>query len=112
MHRIAWLVLLAACRIGFDELHPDGGEGSTGTGDAHVETGQPDEPFTGTCQPGTQCSFDCSLASECSVQCNGGTCDVTCPATGCVVTGCYVGTCTVECATGSPTVYPSLATCP
>ncbi len=110
MYRFAWLALLAACRIGFDEIAPDG---ATSGDDPLYTTAPAGEPFVSSCAPGSACIVDCSRASSCTVQCNNAAyCDVTCPPTGCTVTGCYEGLCDVDCATGAPTRYISFATCP
>ncbi|GEM_PF-4629325 len=109
MHRFAWLVLLAGCRIGFDEIRPDDG----GSLDALATVAPAGEPFISSCRPGSACVVDCSLASSCDVQCNNAAyCDVTCPPEGCTVTGCFEYVCEVNCASGMPTRYTSFATCP
>jgi hypothetical protein len=98
--RLAVLVLLAACRIGFDDV-PDGGTAVTPNSNV-------------VCAPGTFCLVTCDGRERCDVACNGAAqCIVDCAGQTCTVSGCSGVTCTVDCGTGAPpTTYGQRATCP
>jgi hypothetical protein len=98
--RLVVLVLLAACRIGFDEV-PDGG--TTVMPNSNV-----------VCAPGTFCLVNCSEHKRCDVACNGAAqCIVDCGGQPCSVDDCSGVSCTVDCGTGvRATVTGQRATCP
>lgn len=97
--RFACVLLLAACRIGFDEV-PDGG-------------GVPASSSV-TCAPGSLCLVNCRGRERCDVACNGAAqCVVDCGGQRCSVTGCSGVACTVDCGTGVPATFAGQrATCP
>ena len=105
MMRSTLLVLLAACRIGFDPIETPDASGA--------RTADPHDPVECI---GVECIVDCRAWSTCQVDCGTSSyaCVVQCPETGCLVTDCRGDDCTVQCGylAKPPTRIGTVATCP
>jgi hypothetical protein len=94
-----WLacLVLAACRIGFDEVA--GTDATTASDDSFVCSGT---VCVASCPADTTCAIDCGTATECIVDCDGP----------CTVTDCDFGRCVVRCDGELTQPVDGIATCP
>ena len=87
------MLLLVACRIGFDEV-PIEGAISCNDGGCYCPAAT---SCSFACTSAIACTVDCTEAAFCAVDCGPSEyCVVDCPAGGCEVAACGVG-CTVVC---------------
>jgi hypothetical protein len=111
------VALVAACRIGFDPLDEQTGQGDEAAPEmestsSQVITAQPGTDFFTTCRPAEPCIVDCSLAATCIVDCNGASsCDVICAEADCLVEACVAPACEVDCGTSTVVTLGAIATC-
>lgn len=99
------LLLVAACRYGFDPIDvPDAASGAlVAPSDGKVACSGP------------ACVVDCRTWPSCEVDCGTAlACIVRCPDVGCVVTSCTAGDCDVLCGSDfhEATYLATTATCP
>jgi hypothetical protein len=116
MPRALLLVVLAACRLGFDpvegELEPEG-QGELGAKtSAQTVIAPAGSDFYTVCRTGEPCAVDCTAAMTCVVECGlASSCQVTCSAADCIVESCMLPSCEVECIDGTLAQFGATAIC-
>ncbi len=116
MPRALLLVVLAACRLGFDRVDGETGEAHAdepgAMTSAQLIEAAPGSDFYTVCRSGEPCAVDCTEAATCVVQCGlASSCDVACNASDCIVETCVAPACEVDCAGGTLVQFGTTAIC-